>query len=95
MRILAEEDGYEFVNVPYSASGSPRKNKTGNKKVCNNSMVKQDKVWYGMVWYGMVWYAMVWYISNPTMRTGLDFKSAQFDQARGEAEIQSELEDLK
>jgi hypothetical protein len=25
-------------------------------------------------------------ISNPTMRTGLDFKSAQFDQLRGEAE---------
>jgi hypothetical protein len=25
-------------------------------------------------------------ISNPTMRTGLDFKSAQFDQARDEAE---------
>jgi hypothetical protein len=25
-------------------------------------------------------------ISNPTMRTGLDFKSAQFDQVRGEAE---------
>ena len=25
-------------------------------------------------------------ISNPTMRTGLDFKSAQFDHARGEAE---------
>jgi hypothetical protein len=25
-------------------------------------------------------------ISNPTMRTGLYFKSAQFDQVRGEAE---------
>jgi hypothetical protein len=25
-------------------------------------------------------------ISNPTMRTGLDFKSAQFDQVWGEAE---------
>jgi hypothetical protein len=25
-------------------------------------------------------------ISNPTMRTGLDFKSAQFDHVRGEAE---------
>jgi hypothetical protein len=25
-------------------------------------------------------------ISNPTMRTGLDFKSAQFYQVRGEAE---------
>jgi hypothetical protein len=25
-------------------------------------------------------------ISNPTMRTGLDFKSAQFDRLRGEAE---------
>jgi hypothetical protein len=25
-------------------------------------------------------------ISNPTMKTGLDFKSAQFDQVRGEAE---------
>ena len=25
-------------------------------------------------------------ISNPTMRTGLDFKSAQFDSVRGEAE---------
>jgi hypothetical protein len=25
-------------------------------------------------------------ISDPTMRTGLDFKSAQFDQVRGEAE---------
>ena len=24
-------------------------------------------------------------ISNPTMRTGLDFKSAQFDPVRGEA----------
>jgi hypothetical protein len=24
-------------------------------------------------------------ISNPTMRTGLDFKFTQFDQARGEA----------
>ena len=25
-------------------------------------------------------------ISNPTMRTGLDFKSAQFDLVRGETE---------
>jgi hypothetical protein len=25
-------------------------------------------------------------ISNPTMRTGLDFESAQFDQVRGEAD---------
>jgi hypothetical protein len=25
-------------------------------------------------------------ISNPTMRTGLDFKAAQFDHIRGEAE---------
>jgi hypothetical protein len=25
-------------------------------------------------------------VSNPTMRTGLDFKFAQFDQARGEPE---------
>jgi hypothetical protein len=25
-------------------------------------------------------------ISNPTMRTGLDFKSAQFDQVRSKAE---------
>jgi hypothetical protein len=33
-------------------------------------------------------------ISSPTMRTGLDFKSAQFDLVRGEAE-KSELEDLK
>ena len=43
---------------------------------------------------------------NPTMTTGLDFKSAQFDQVRGEARgldecedlksiVQSELEDLK
>jgi hypothetical protein len=25
-------------------------------------------------------------LSNPTMRIGLDFKSSQFDQVRGEAE---------
>jgi hypothetical protein len=54
-------------------------------------MVWYGMVWYGMVWYGMVWYGMVWYgmvcnIPNPTMMIGLDFKSAQFDQARGEAE---------
>jgi hypothetical protein len=34
-------------------------------------------------------------ISNPTMRTGLDFKSAQFDRVRGEAEDWVKMRDLK
>ena len=34
-------------------------------------------------------------ISNPTMRTGLDFKSAQFDPVRGEAEDWIKLQGLE
>ena len=34
-------------------------------------------------------------ISNPTMRTGLDFNSAQFDPVRGEAEKWIRLRGLK
>ncbi len=34
-------------------------------------------------------------ISNPTMRTGLDFKSAQFDPVRGEAEHWIKLRGLE
>ncbi len=34
-------------------------------------------------------------VSNPTMRTGLDFKSAQFDPVRGEAEDWIKLRGLE
>jgi hypothetical protein len=34
-------------------------------------------------------------ISNPTMGTGIDFKSAQFDQVRGEAEDWIEMRGLE
>ena len=34
-------------------------------------------------------------ISNPTMRTGLDFKPAQFDPVRGEAEDWAHLRGLE
>ena len=42
------------------------------------------------------WITLVCHALNPTMRTGLDFESAQFDQnARTWNLVQSELEDLK
>ena len=34
-------------------------------------------------------------ISNPTMRTGLEFKSAQSDPVRGEAEYWTQLRGLE
>ena len=62
MQIIAEESRYEVVDLPHSSAlSSPRKNKTGHKRVCSVVYVMvwytYDMVW--LVWYGVVWYGMV------------------------------------
>jgi hypothetical protein len=44
---------------------------------------------------GTVVWTAIGNISNPTMRTGLHFKSAQFDQARGKAEDWIKMRELE
>jgi hypothetical protein len=53
-------------------------------KVLNVNVAKEME--FLRISFGSLFQTRLDNISNPTMRTGLDFKSAEFDQAQGEAE---------